>query len=64
MQLFEVSEMSGALRTALGSEKSKKNFAIMMRPDGYVRHGGIVALRADDRLKEDDLEVWKAFIDL
>ena len=51
LELFEMSEMSGALRTALGSEKSKKKFAIMLRPDGYVRHGGIAELRADDRLE-------------
>ncbi len=64
LELLEVSEMSGALRIALGSGRNKKKVAAVLRPDGHVAHGGIAALPADSLLESGEAGFWRDFLSL
>ena len=59
MELVEVMEMSGALRAVLHS--GMKKAAVVLRPDGHVRHDGIAVLPAGSDLDDGDTENLRAF---
>ncbi len=59
MELVE-GEMSWALRAVLHSDVKKA--AVVLRPDGHVRHGDIAVLPAGADLDDSDTENLRAFL--